>query len=219
MKKRSIVFGTLSVMLMSCGTQTNNVNIPNPEVQEVAEIVEKVTEEPADIIDVAASKIGFGAFKTTDKVEVKGWFKSFTIDGVNQEGSNWKEALSGAWVTIDVPSLETKDTSRNAKIIKHFFGSTSSDLLIGAKVLSIDSSLAVLEIDFNGIKKPVDFNVSMSNDTLNLTSSIDVADFDATNAVAAINKACEALHKGADGVSKTWSEVNLYVSTVVNSQK
>ena len=194
MKKRSIVFGTLSVMLMSCGTQTNNVNIPNPEVQEVAEIVEKVTEEPADIIDVAASKIGFGAFKTTDKVEVKGWFKSFTIDGVNQEGSNWKEALSGAWVTIDVPSLETK-------------------------VLSIDSSLAVLEIDFNGIKKPVDFNVSMSNDTLNLTSSIDVADFDATNAVAAINKACEALHKGADGVPKTWSEVNLYVSTVVNSQK
>jgi hypothetical protein len=36
---------------------------------------------------------------------------------------------------------------------------------------------------------------------------INLEDFGAQAAVESINKACFDLHKGADGVSKTWSEV------------
>ena len=218
MKTKMFVLGAIAATTISCNTETNNVNIPNPEVEQVQELVEEVAKAPLGRINVDATQIGFGAFKTTEKVEVKGWFQSFVIEGVNQEAATWQEAITGAWVTIDVPSIETNDVGRNKKVLEHFFGSTASNELIAAKVLSVDSTLAVLEIDFNGLKKPVDFQVELSNDTLNLTATIDVADFDATSAISAINKACEALHKGADGVSKTWSEVNLYVSTVIRNK-
>jgi len=43
-----------------------------------------------------------------------------------------------------------------------------------------------------------------------------MVDFGAEAAVAAINKACEALHTGADGISKTWSVVELSIETTLN---
>jgi hypothetical protein len=36
-----------------------------------------------------------------------------------------------------------------------------------------------------------------------------VNDFNLAPALAKLNKACEAVHKGPDGVSKTWSTVEL----------
>ena len=44
---------------------------------------------------------------------------------------------------------------------------------------------------------------------------IDVFDWNASEALDALNEVCHALHKGPDGVSKTWSEVHLFVSSVV----
>jgi hypothetical protein len=35
---------------------------------------------------------------------------------------------------------------------------------------------------------------------------MNLENWDALAAVASINKACEALHTGKDGISKTWSE-------------
>jgi len=39
------------------------------------------------------------------------------------------------------------------------------------------------------------------------TGTIDLMDFDGKEALSSLNKKCFDLHKGADGVSKTWSEV------------
>ena len=41
-------------------------------------------------------------------------------------------------------------------------------------------------------------------------------DWSAQKAVASINLACKELHKGKDGVSKTWSEVGIDISTTFN---
>jgi hypothetical protein len=35
-------------------------------------------------------------------------------------------------------------------------------------------------------------------------------------AVASINKTCEALHTGQDGISKTWSEVAVHADVLLN---
>ena len=47
---------------------------------------------------------------------------------------------------------------------------------------------------------------------------MNLENWDALNAVASINKACEALHTGKDGVSKTWSEVAVHADVLLQKK-
>jgi hypothetical protein len=48
---------------------------------------------------------------------------------------------------------------------------------------------------------------------------MNLENWDALAAVASINKACEALHTGKDGISKTWSEVAVHADVLLNKIK
>jgi hypothetical protein len=48
---------------------------------------------------------------------------------------------------------------------------------------------------------------------------MNLENWDALAAVASINKACEALHTGKDGISKTWSEVAVHADVLLNKKK
>ena len=50
-----------------------------------------------------------------------------------------------------------------------------------------------------------------------LEGTLNLEDFKAESALASISEACFDLHKGADGISKTWSEVG--ISAVVYLKK
>ena len=78
-----------------------------------------------------------------------------------------------------------------------------------------DSNKVNVELTINEVSKVVGFDYNIVGDTLTLDGTIDIIDFDGSSALKAINKACEVLHKGADGISKTWSEANIYISTVI----
>ena len=45
---------------------------------------------------------------------------------------------------------------------------------------------------------------------------MNMEDWKATKAIATLNKACFELHKGADGISKTWNEVLVKVEVHVD---
>ena len=45
--------------------------------------------------------------------------------------------------------------------------------------------------------------------------AIDVNDFALAGALASLHKSCEVLHKGTDGVSKTWSTVELVLAAKI----
>lgn len=203
---KNIFIPLLSLAVVSCSTPTSNVN-----TQDLSNVV-----RPNALYDANATKVGFGAFKTTDKKEVKGWFTDFTIG--NLVDTNQLELVFGAATfEINVSSLETNDAGRNQRLLTEFFGKTTSAEKLTGKVISFDkdkSSLNV-QLDFNGIQKEVPFMYAMSGDTLQLNASINMLDYNASTALTALNKACEDLHKGADGVSKTWSDVNLYLTTVL----
>jgi hypothetical protein len=48
---------------------------------------------------------------------------------------------------------------------------------------------------------------------------MNLENWDLAAAVASINKACEALHTGKDGISKTWSEVAVHADVLLNKIK
>lgn len=203
--KNALLAG-LSLIIVGCSS---------PEVPSASPDLSKV-EKTHVLYDAQNTIVGFGAFKTTAKKEVKGWFTDFKIDNL-QDTSLVELAFANATFEINVNSLETNDSGRNQRLLNDFFGKTLSAEKITGKVLSFlkDSSLVQVEIDFNGIKKPTNFTYLTSGDTLKLKASINLQDYNAIPALESLNKVCESLHKGDDGVSKTWSEVNLYLETVL----
>lgn len=217
MKKLLLSIATIT-FLASCGgdsttTNENSSTAPADSSSNSAAQVEKVCKKG---YNESTTSIGFGGFKTTEKKEVKGTFEDFKIDSTVIADTP-EEIFAKAVFTIPVLELETKDKGRNRRIRDEYFGNMASTENITGKVVGFDkdSSVVNIELTLNEITKPVALNYVVSGDTITLTGKIDILDFDGESALAALNKVCEALHKGSDGVSKTWSDVNLYISSVV----
>ncbi|MCX6180999.1 MAG: YceI family protein [Bacteroidetes bacterium] len=163
--------------------------------------------------DSAATEIGFGAFKTTARKEVKGSFVSFEISGT-KESDTLLNVFSNATFSINIQGLGTGDISRDFKIKKFFSALKGTSVITGSvKSVDKDSSKITLLIKLNEIEKDLVLTYTINGDEIVLNGSLNLIDFSAEKALFGLNKACEDLHKGADGVSKTWPDVNIYLST------
>jgi hypothetical protein len=61
----------------------------------------------------------------------------------------------------------------------------------------------------NDVTKEIATEYTYENKLFSITSTINLVEFGGENAIAAINEACYDLHKGKDGVSKTWELVDI----------
>lgn len=160
----------------------------------------------------AKNEINFTAYKTTEKIGVGGAFKKVEVLA-GGEGSSVKEAIHNTEFSIPVSSLATKDSSRDYKIKKFFFGIMDNTKLLSGKLMLNDDTNGTAKITMNGETKDVPFTYTIVDNTFNMQATIDINTWNASAALASLNKVCEDLHKGADGVSKTWSEVALNITS------
>jgi hypothetical protein len=61
----------------------------------------------------------------------------------------------------------------------------------------------------NDVTKQIVTEYTYENKLFSLASTLNLVEFGGEKAVAAINQACYELHKGKDGVSKTWELVDI----------
>lgn len=160
----------------------------------------------------AQNDIKFIAYKYTEKVGVGGQFNKVDVIS-GGEGNSVKEAIHNTEFSIPVSSLATKDTSRDYKIKKFFFGIMDNTKMLSGKLMISDDTNGVATITMNGESKDVPFTYTIVDKTFNMQAIIDINNWNAAKALASLNKICEDLHKGADGISKTWSEVALNITT------
>lgn len=163
-------------------------------------------------IENASNDINFIAYKTTDKVGVNGWFKKVNVIS-GGEGNSVSEAINNTEFSIPVSSLYTKDSSRDFKIKKSFFGIMSNTKLLSGKLMLTDDASGIAKITMNGETNDVPFSYTIVDKVFNMKATMDINNWNAGAALASLNKICEELHKGADGVSKTWSEVTLNITS------
>ena len=159
----------------------------------------------------AENNIGWTAYKTTEKIPVYGQFKKVNITA-NGDGNTIKEAIHNTSFSIPVSSIFTKDSSRDYKIRKFFFSFMDTSLLSGTlEILTATSGIATIKM--NGITDKVPFEYTITNNVFSMKSTLDINKWNAKAAIASLNKVCEELHKGADGISKTWDEVTLNITS------
>ena len=111
--------------------------------------------------------------------------------------------------SIKTSSVETNDESRNQKISTLFFDVMNTSFIEGKIKELKDGGKAVFEIMMNDITIDVEGDYKLDGAMFKWTTDIDVSAWNGLMAVESLNEACKDLHTGEDGVSKTWSEVNL----------
>jgi len=161
----------------------------------------------------AKNQVNWVAYKTTEKKPVKGVFKTVKIlkNGV---GNSIKEAVNNAEFSIPVSSIFSGNAGRDQKLMKFFFGAMENTSLLTGKLSLTDDTTGVASITMNGVTETLPFTYSISDKQFTLQATMDLKKWHAEKAVASLNKACFELHKGADGVSKTWDEVSISIVSV-----
>jgi hypothetical protein len=210
MKKiKLIALGVILITAFSCKDSKKSTEDNTAETQK--------TEGTYSLVN-DSTKVSFTAYKTTDKAAVGGIFKEITLTNTT-EGETALGALNNTKFSIPVSSLFTNDATgtRDPKIIKFFFGVMKNTELISGEFKVSDENACSIDVTLNGKTANIPLKYTENSDTsLSFDGVMNLEDWDGLAAVASINKACEALHTGQDGISKTWSEVAVHADVLLN---
>jgi len=173
-----------------------------------------------ELSQVGDVKVSFKAYKTPSKIGVGGVFDSVKYTSIAPVGKNFSSILVGSKVLIDTTSVNSKNSGRDAKLVKFFFNMMSGKN-IDAKITDIKADkkvkdaprtgLVAIEVRMNGVTKSVPMKYSFSDGMFSATGVVDILDFGAGKALSSINRACFELHKG-----KTWSDVSIGFSAKID---
>lgn len=161
-----------------------------------------------------STTINWTAYKTTAKVPVKGQFSEVTIENVKKD-TTVLGALNGLKFKIPINSLITKDTIRDAKLKKYFFGSMINSSTITGTVHINKENGSTVDISMNGITRELPIAYIVNDNKVTIVGNMELDNWQAKAALEALNVVCKDLHTGADGISKTWSDVKIEVVTVL----
>ena len=173
---------------------------------------EKVS-NAAFVVSKAKNTVNWTAYKFTEKTGVKGKFKKVNVLS-GGEGNTIKEAIHNTEFSIPVSSVFSSDSSRDYKIQKFFFGIMENTSLLSGKLVLEDDSKGYADITMNGITEKLPFTYTINEKEFTLSATMNVENWNAKKSIDSLNEQCKDLHKGADGITKLWSEVDINISTV-----
>lgn len=162
-------------------------------------------------IEKATKTVNWTAYKTTDKIAVKGTFKKVNITK-NGNGNTVKEAINNTTFSIPVSSIFSANEERDSKLVKFFFGAMAeTELMSGSLSISTDST-GIASLTLNSTTQNLPFTYSIDNKTVAINAIMHLDQWNAQNAIDSLNVACKELHKAADGISKTWNDVAIDIT-------
>jgi hypothetical protein len=154
------------------------------------------------------------AYKFTEKVGVGGTFEEIAVSGT-VESDNPLEVIKGLEFDIPISSINTQNPDRDMKIQKFFFGMLDGTENLSGNVVAINgdetAGTAVVSVMMNEVSRDVEMEYTFENNTFNLSTVIDVMNWNAGIGIDSLNEACYELHTGGDGISKLWPEVKLEI--------
>jgi len=167
-------------------------------------------------------KVEWFAYKTTEKVEVGGTFDQVLLLGTVSSNS-LGSLIQGARVLIPVSSVNTNNPDRDSKIKAHFFGKMEGTDTISLYVTKVEGNdeqgLISIALRLNNVEKTIELPYRYSKEgTLIAEKEIDLTQWYAQNALAALNQVCYDLHKGADGISKLWEMVKIRLRATIKKE-
>ena len=164
--------------------------------------------------DENASSLKWTAFKTTDRIAVGGSFDSVLVTFTDTSYSP-KQALRNASFTIFTNSVFTDNAARDETIRKFFFSQLKGDGTIIGEVKSVEGDDSAgggtVKLKLNEVTRDIGFKYTISGNEIVFTTKINLNSFEGGEAVASLNTNCNEVHKGPDGISKLWPDLEIEV--------
>ncbi len=158
-------------------------------------------------VSSTGSEVYWTGYKFTEKKGVKGKFKTINVTNA-PVATTALGAFDGVEFSIPTSSVWSDNAIRDGKLKELFFGyMDNTELLTGT--FNTKGSEIVLNLKMNGQSKEIPLKHTIKDRHVKLEGSLNMLEFGAVKAYNSIHKACEVLHTGADGVSKTWEDVSI----------
>jgi len=173
----------------------------------------KKSETQFSVVDSTAT-VKWTAYKTTEKKPVGGVFKTINVKK-SEAGVTGELALNNLEFSIPVSSLFSNNEERDGKLKNMFFGIMANTSLLSGVIHTMADHKGSVDITMNGLTKNLPLTFNTQSDTINFKGVMSLANWNAGAALDSLNIACKDLHKGPDGISKTWDDVLIEASVVV----
>ena len=202
------------IIFISCNSK-NNKEVKQEKMK---------TEEDSYQFDIENTKVIWNGYKTNDKIKVVGYFNEFSCDRENQEFSSIEDLVTGLKFSVKSSSSSSGDPMRDQNLQDHFFKYLTDDFVINGTLNQVVNDSIDVTFDVFGQTKQIRlaflYNIIPTcpyfDHIVEIKGSINLeSQFDALKAYNAISNKCYDLHKGADGISKTWKQVDVHVKALV----
>lgn len=175
-------------------------------------------------LDPDSVRIEWTGYKTTEKLGVKGGFKEVQVRAKERASKSAAAALEGASFSLNPLSVVSGNDARDSSLREEFFKKMAGQQQIFGKLSKVNISdskgEAVLGLTLNSKMQSVPVQLQIDSSRLvRLEGEIDLLNFTAQDALQSLHRKCEELHKGKDGVSKTWSTVSILATGQLICQK
>lgn len=202
---KSIIIGLCTLALL-CTTSCKNDAKTTPSLE-----IETTVKTKGYTIKPEATNVKWTAYKTTGKKPVSG---NFTVLKFNEKsGKTPTEVLNGLQFSIPVSSVFSKNEVRDTKLKESFFAAMLNPDFLKGSISFTDGSNCKASITMNGETHDLALQYTIEGNNVSMHGVMNLEEWNALGAVEALNKVCFDLHKGEDGVSKTWNDVAIEITT------
>lgn len=203
----------ISMFMFSCGGQDEEAS--KKDDKKSSGIVDKSC---VYSYDDSASSLQWTAFKTTERLAVKGSFDSIVVQ-LSDTAFSPKQALRNASFDIFTGSVFTDNPARDLTIKTYFFATFLGDGNITGEVKIVEGNDeeggGTVKIKMNDVTRDVGFTYTIFGNKILLKTKINLNSFSGEAAITSLNTQCDEVHKGPDGISKLWPDLEIEVKAVL----
>ena len=152
-------------------------------------------------------------FSEPEKVGVSGTFKKITWN-IPQSGTSIQEIIRKSSAEIDTYSIDAGNAARNSNITRGLFKTWGAQNVSGVfKDVTGKSATLHLTVGEKTVKIPM--TLTKKDKEIKLVGVMDLLKLGFGDAFKSLSDVCGPNHKGKDGVTKTWSEVDLEITAAL----